>query len=80
MVPAQYFILFVTDEMTQYARVLHNTRQKRLSNDKHSNLLVQFVSYEEKKCFECDSHSHKTFLKLLLFTRQKNSGYINEVV
>ncbi len=27
--------------------VLHNTRLERLASDKHSNLLVQFVSYEE---------------------------------
>ncbi len=28
--------------------MIHSTRLERLASDKHSNLLVQFVSYEEK--------------------------------
>jgi hypothetical protein len=32
--------------------MLHNIRLQRLSNVKDSNLMIQFVSYYEKKCYE----------------------------
>jgi hypothetical protein len=44
---SQHYVVFVTYKLAQKARVLHNTRLKRLAGEKHSNLLVQFVSYEE---------------------------------
>jgi len=44
---SQHSIFFVTYESAQYARVLHNSRLKRLTSDNHSNLLGQFLSYEE---------------------------------
>jgi hypothetical protein len=44
---SQYYILFVTYESAQWARVLQNTGPEKLANDRHSNLLVQFVIYEE---------------------------------
>jgi hypothetical protein len=49
---SKHIIFFVTYKLAQKARVLHNIRLQRLSNVKRSNLLVQFVSYEEKKCCE----------------------------
>ncbi len=43
--------------------MLNITRLERLASDKHSNLLVQFVSYEENNCYECDTRGmyHKTY-------------------
>jgi hypothetical protein len=44
---SQDFILFVTYEWTQQARVLYSIRMEGLAMDKHSNLLGSFASYEE---------------------------------
>jgi len=46
---SQHIFFFVTFKSAQLARMLHNIRLQRLSNVKHSNLLIQFVSYEEKE-------------------------------
>jgi hypothetical protein len=42
-------LFFVTYEWTQYAKVLHNTRQERLVSDQHSSLLGLFMSYWKNK-------------------------------
>ncbi len=44
---SQHFIFFVTYELAQQARMLHNIRLQKLSNDKQSNLLVLFISCKE---------------------------------
>jgi hypothetical protein len=46
---SQHLIFFVTYECAKKARVLHYTRLQRLATDKHSNLSVPFVSYDENK-------------------------------
>jgi hypothetical protein len=46
---SQHYIFFVTYESAQKAKRLLNIRLQRLSKVKHSKLLVQFVSYEEKE-------------------------------
>ncbi len=46
---SQHFIFFVTYKSAQLAIVLCNTSLERLASDKHSNLLVQCESYEEKE-------------------------------
>jgi hypothetical protein len=38
-------------QMSQYARVLHYTRQERLATEKHSSLLGPFKGYKETKIF-----------------------------
>jgi len=43
---SQHFIFSVTYESAQLVRVLHYTRLKRLSNDKHSSLLGTFINFE----------------------------------
>jgi hypothetical protein len=45
----QHIVLFVTYKLTQYSRALHNIRLQRLSSVKCSNLLVLFLSYDEKE-------------------------------
>jgi hypothetical protein len=52
---SQHSIFFVIIESTQRARVVHNTRMERLVSYKHSNLLIQLISYEKKKCCECNT-------------------------
>ncbi len=44
---SHYCIFFVTYKLAQQARMLHNIRLQKLSNVKHSNLLVQFKSCDE---------------------------------
>jgi hypothetical protein len=44
---SQHFILFVTYELAQKARVLHYNKLERLANDKHFFSKGPFVSYEE---------------------------------
>ncbi len=39
---------FVTHEWAQLARALHKVRVERPASEKHSSLLGQFISYEEK--------------------------------
>jgi hypothetical protein len=46
---SQHSIILVTYKSAQKAGVLHNTGLERLASDKRSNLLVQFVSFEEKE-------------------------------
>ncbi len=46
---SQHFILFVTYELTQRARVLNYSRLEKLVREKHSSLLEQFVSYEKNE-------------------------------
>ncbi len=46
---SQHSIFFITYESAQKARVFHNTMLERLTSDKHSNLLGQFLSYEENE-------------------------------
>jgi hypothetical protein len=46
---SQRYIFLATYKLAQKARVLHKTRLERLADDKNTNLLVQFVSYEEKE-------------------------------
>jgi hypothetical protein len=48
----KHFILFVTYEWTQLARVLHYTRLERLARGKHFSLLGLLVIYEEFFCVE----------------------------
>jgi len=50
-------------ESAQKARVLHNTRLVRLVNDKRSNLLVHFVSYEQNVVLWIRSQMRKYTLK-----------------
>ncbi len=44
---SQHFIFFVTYESDQSAKLFHSTKLERLTSAKHSNLLGQFLSYEE---------------------------------
>jgi len=44
---SQHFILFVTYESVQLARVVYYTRLERFANDKNSSLLVPFTSYKK---------------------------------
>ena len=46
---SQHSIFFVTYKSAQYARLFHNTKLEMLTSDKHSNLLGQFLSYEENE-------------------------------
>jgi hypothetical protein len=46
---SQHFILFVTYELTQKARVLNYRKLEKLVREKHSSLLEQFVSYEKNE-------------------------------
>ncbi len=46
---SQQIIFFATYESVQSARLLHNIRLQGVSNDKNSNLLVQFICYDEKE-------------------------------
>jgi hypothetical protein len=46
---SQHFIVFVTYEWSQYARVLHYTKMEMLLRDKYSNLLGPFIRYAENK-------------------------------
>jgi hypothetical protein len=44
---SQHFIFFVAYKWAQQARVYNYTRLERLSSDKNSSLLGQFMSYEQ---------------------------------
>jgi hypothetical protein len=46
---SRHFIYIITSEWAQKASVLHNTRLKRLTNDKQPSLLGPYVSYKENK-------------------------------
>jgi hypothetical protein len=47
MVPySQHYIFFITYESDQKVRLFHNSKLEKLTTDKHSNLLGQFLSYE----------------------------------
>jgi hypothetical protein len=43
---SQHSIFFVTYKSAQKVRLFHTTKLKRLTSDKHSNLLGQSLSYE----------------------------------
>jgi hypothetical protein len=45
---SQHFIFFVSYEWAQEESVLYYTKLERVARDKHSSLLGQFVSCEEK--------------------------------
>ncbi len=45
---SQRIIFFVAYESAQQAWMLHNIRLQRLSNVKCSNLLAQFINYEDR--------------------------------
>ena len=51
--PYSQLIFFVTFEWALYVTVLLRTRLERLARDKHSSLLDPFVSYVEKRIFQC---------------------------
>ncbi len=46
---SQHSIFFVTYESAHKARLFHNSKPERLTSDKRSNLLGQFLSYEENE-------------------------------
>ncbi len=46
---SQHFIFSITYECTLKARVLHNTRLKRLGSNKHSSLFGTVISYDENE-------------------------------
>ncbi len=46
---SQHSIFFVTYESAQYARLFHNTKLERVTNAELSDLLGQFISYEENE-------------------------------
>ncbi len=65
--------------------MLHNTRLARLANDKHSNLLVQIISYEEYEVLQIqlqgpyslhyiffETYELTQLARMLLSTRQEN--------
>ncbi len=45
----QHFIFFLTDEQPQWPRVLHYSRQEKITRDKSSSLLCTILSYEENE-------------------------------
>ncbi len=58
---SQHSIFFVTYESAQKARLFHNTKLKRLTSNKHPNLLGQFLSYEENEVLWIRTLFYKTF-------------------
>jgi hypothetical protein len=46
---SQLLIFFLTYKSDQKTRLLHNIKLERLANEKHSNLLGLFITYEENE-------------------------------
>jgi hypothetical protein len=53
---SQHSIFLVTYELSKLARPFHNTMLERLTNAKHSNLLSQFVNFEENEVLWIRTH------------------------
>ncbi len=74
---SQHSIFFVTYESAQYARLLHNSRLKRLTSDKHSNLLGQFLSYEENVVLWILTQGHSKKLSYKFLRSLSRHGCLN---
>jgi hypothetical protein len=46
---SQHSIFFLTYAAAQKAGLFHHTKLERLTSDEHSNLSIQFLSYEENE-------------------------------
>ncbi len=65
---SEHFIVLITYELAQQARVLHYNGLERLAEDKHSSLMGPFVSYEEmKSCEEVPGAYSKKYKASLIF-------------